>query len=267
MSATGALAPSTTPAAARRSPFPAWWLLNLLQALFLGSWSVFWMSAAVISCIVTRRSDTSLRWGRTWWSPGLLKAAGVTLDVQGLEGIDWSKPHVFVANHQSMIDIPVMFVALPVNLHFIAKAELFLVPFLGWYMRASGMIPVDRNNPDQAKSTLNRSALRVKNGENILAFVEGTRSRDGVIRPFKKGAFVLALQAQVPVVPVAIEGAQRCLPADGFAVRPATIRVRFGTPIPTAGKSLDDKDALIKAAHAAVVAMNLDLGGPGGPSM
>jgi 1-acyl-sn-glycerol-3-phosphate acyltransferase len=244
-----------------------WRLLNTWHALFLAAWSVFWMTAAILARIVTGSTDITLRWARTRWSTGLFWCCGARVQVDGLEHVDFSKPHVFVVNHQSMIDIPAMFVALPVNLHFVAKKELMSVPFLGWYMRAAGMIPVDRRNGPAAIETLKKSALRVAGGESVLAFAEGTRSRTGVIGQFKKGAFMLALQAQVPVVPVAIEGARKALPPDGFAVRPELIRVRIGTPIMTAGRGPEARDALMQEAREQIIAMNVALGGLGGEAV
>src|SRR5439155_10774650 len=110
---------------------------------------------------ITGGASTTLRWARTRWSPGLFWVSGAHVDVDGLDAVDFAKPHVFVVNHQSMFDIPALFVALPVNLHFVAKKELFSVPFLGWYMRAAGMIPVDRKNGPEAVATLARAAHRV----------------------------------------------------------------------------------------------------------
>src|SRR4051794_23787990 len=98
-----------------------WRLLNTWHALFLASWSVFWMTAAIVARVVTGSANTTLRWARTRWSPGLCWCSGVTVDVQGLANVDFSKPHVFVVNHQSMFDIPAMFMAVPANLHFVAK--------------------------------------------------------------------------------------------------------------------------------------------------
>lgn len=237
-----------------------WKLRNTVHALFTAVWSALWMSAAVVARIVTGSSDTPLRWARSYWSRGLFWACGVRVQVEGLENIDVKKTYVFVVNHQSMIDIPALQRAIPVNMHMIAKKELQFVPFLGWYIWAAGMIPVDRRNGPQAIETLRQSALRVAGGESVLAFAEGTRSRTGVILPFKKGPFMLAMQAGVPVVPVAIEGAIQALPPDGFAVRPELIRVRIGVPI----ASTDiDRDALIERAHQQVVAMNVALGGRG----
>jgi 1-acyl-sn-glycerol-3-phosphate acyltransferase len=130
-------------------------------------------------------------------------------------------------------------------------------------MRAGGMIAIDRSNGPEAIETLRRSAEIVAAGATVCAFAEGTRSRTGSIGPFKKGAFMLALQAQVPVVPVAIEGARKALLPDGFHVRPERVRVRVGKPIPTAGRTDADRDTLIAEARAEVIRMNLELGGLG----
>ncbi len=235
-----------------------WGAINALQALFLAVYSMFWMTMAIIACLVTRRGDTALGWGRRYWSTGLLRAAGARLNVTGLNHVRWDKPHVFVVNHQSMIDIAVLFAALPVNLHFIAKKSLFSVPFLGWYMRVGGMIPIDRQHGAASIETLRQNADRVAGGHSVLAFAEGTRSRDGVVAPFKKGAFMLAIQAQVAVVPISIEGARAVLPCDGFAVRPGVIRVAIGKPIAT---TVVTRDALMDKVHGAVVAMHLAQGG------
>lgn len=242
-----------------------WLLLNTLHAFFLAFWSVWWMSLAAVSCVLLRNPQLGLRWARTYWAPGLFWACGAKLDVQGLDKVDWNKPAVFVVNHQSMIDIPALQAALPSNIRFIFKAELLKVPFLGAYCRAVGMIPVDRGNTPQAVARLQDAARQVVNDNaHVMAFAEGTRSRTGVIAPFKKGAFMLALQAGAPVIPVAIEGARKALPPDGFHVRPETIHVRIGDPIPTAGLTGNERDALMDKARAAVVRMNLGLGGLGG---
>lgn len=244
-----------------------WALLNTWHALFLAVWSMFWMSLAVFATFVLRKPHLSLEWGRRFWSPGLFWACGVKVEIAGLENIDTSKPCIFVVNHQSMIDIPAVFVSLPMNFNFITKKELLAVPFLGQYIRASGMIPVDRRNGPEAVETLKKSAAMVRNGRPVVAFAEGTRSRTGVIAPFKKGAFILALEAQVPVVPLAIEGARAVLPSDGFAVRPGVIHIKVGAPIPTVGKGAADRDALMAEAREAVIKLNLELGGRGGESV
>lgn len=241
-----------------------WFVLNILQALFLISWSVLWMGVGAIAGGVFGRRAFGLSLARTAWSPGVVGAAGGKLDIRGLDKIDWSKPHVIVVNHQSMIDIAVLQLGLPANLRFIAKAELLKIPVMGSYMKGVGMIPIDRGNGAEAVARLQRVADQVVHDSAcVIAFAEGTRSRTGVIQPFKKGAFMLAISAQIPVVPVSIEGARKVLPPDGFHVRPGIIRIDIGDPIPTRGLSAGDRDDLIARAHRAVVDLNVGAGGLG----
>lgn len=244
-----------------------WLLLNALQAIFLAVWSAFWITAALVVLLLTFRRDLPLHMARTCWAPGLLWAAGARLEVQVDEAIDWSRPHVFLMNHQSAIDIPVAFSVLRSPLHFVAKRSLAYVPFVGWYMWATGMIFVDRTRSARAVASLRRAGERIRAGASILAYPEGSRSRDGTIRPFKKGAFVVAIESQVPVVPVAIAGADRVLSSTGFRVRPGTIRVRIGAPIPTAGLRRGDRDRLLVQVHRRIVEMHRSIGGAGGPPM
>jgi 1-acyl-sn-glycerol-3-phosphate acyltransferase len=245
-----------------------WALLNVLQALFLGLWTIMWGPVGIVVAAFGRTA-LALRIPQVTWSPALLKVAGATLEVHGADKVDWSKPCVIVVNHQSMLDIPALQVGLmPAHLRFITKMELMHVPLLGPYMRSVGMIGIDRGNTAEGIKRLKAQAERC-HADNVavVAFAEGTRSRTGQIKPFKKGAFMFALQAGIPIVPVSIEGARRVLPADGFRVRPGAIRIDVGAPIPTAGLTVGDRDALMREAHRAVVAMNLAAGGVGDGSV
>lgn len=241
-----------------------WRLLNLLQGLFLASWTSFWVCVALAALALTWRPYLSLWLARYVWAPPLLKAAGARLEVRGLEKLDEVPSAIFMANHQSMIDIAVVFAALPVGLRFVAKRVLLFVPFLGWYMWAMGMVFVDRNNRQQAIDSLRRAMSLLKGGAYVMTFPEGTRSRDGRVLPFKKGLFVLAIESGVPIVPVAIEGAQKVLASDGFQVRPGTIRVSIGDPIATQDLRLEDRDELIRQVRDQIIDMNAALGGKGG---
>ncbi len=244
-----------------------WLLVNFAQAIFLGVWTAFWISAALLVLAVTFRRDLPLHMARTCWAPGILWGAGAKVVVEGGEGIDWSKPHVYLMNHQSAIDIPVAFYVLKTPLRFIAKRVLSKVPFLGWYMSATGMIFVDRERSTEAIASIQRAGERIRNGASILAYPEGTRSRDARILPLKKGTIVVAIESQVPVVPVAIAGANDVLSATGFRVRPGVIRVKIGEPIPTAGMKARDREPLLRRVHEALVEQNVSIGGKGGEKM
>jgi 1-acyl-sn-glycerol-3-phosphate acyltransferase len=243
----------------------AWQVLNFFQAIFLGLWTAFWISAALLVQLLTRNPDHPLLMARTCWAPGLLFFAGARLEIEGAEGIDWSKPHIFLMYHQSAIDIPVAFATLRTPLRFLAKHSLAKVPFVGWYMRATRMVFVDRATSAQAAvASIQHAGQRIREGASILTYPEGTRSRDSRMLPFKKGAFVVAVEAQVPVVPVVIHGADQVLSSTGFRVRPGTIRVRIGPPIPTAGLVARDREALLRQVYETMVEMHRDIGGAGG---
>ncbi len=237
-------------------------LLNVLQAVFLAGWSALWITVALVTALVTRDQETALSMARRFWAPGLRWAAGAQVVVEPFPNIDWTRPHVFVMNHQSSLDIVVAFMILPVNLRFVAKHVLKYVPFLGWYMWATGMIFVHRGKRGASMGSLRDAGARVRGGANVLVFPEGTRSRDGQLLPFKKGAFVLATTAGVPVVPVAVEGSGRCMPAGGFRVRPGVIRVKVGEPIPTTGPLKGEIDPLVRQTHEAIAGMVASLRPP-----
>lgn len=240
--------------------------LNRLTSLFryagMGLWSIFWIPAALILGALRRDSSLPLRFAREHWAPGMLRLSGADLLVEGSPGAVADRPAIYVMNHQSSLDIPAAFAVLPVDLRFIAKHTLRKVPFLGWYMSWTGMVFVDRSNSTQAVNSLTAAADRLRGGISLLAYPEGTRSRDGRILPFKKGPFVLALQAGVPIVPIAIEGSMRCMPAHLRPFRPGIVRIAIGTPIETAGMGMDRRDELVLRTREAVLALHASLANP-----
>lgn len=239
-------------------------LMIVLQWLGGVAWSVVWMTLAIVVSLVTMNSEIALAMARRIWSPGILRMARARVLLESLPEIDWTQPHIYVMNHQSTMDIPVAFAVLPANLRFVAKHTLRQVPFLGWYMRMTGMIFINRSSRERAVDSMRRAGALIRAGASILAFPEGTRSRDGKIHALKKGVFVLALEAQVPIVPVAIEGSGEILSAGGWSFRPGTIRVKAGQPIPTAGRGADQRDALIREGFQAMVQLHTEIGGRGG---
>lgn len=233
----------------------AWALSNALQLLFTLLWTAGWICLALVVRLLTGGRHWPLRMASRCWAPGLLHGAGARLQVHGLARIDWSQPHVFVANHQSMIDICALFRALPVPVRFVLKQELAKVPFVGWYARAMGMVFIERASARSSARRLHAAVDVVRGGASVCAFPEGTRSRDGRVGPFKGGAFQLAIEAGVNVVPVAIVGGGKVLPAAGFRVRPGRIMVRIGEPLATQELAPHDRGELARQAHAAVVAL------------
>ena len=232
-------------------------MFNALQFAFTLLWTAVLICVALLFHAVVRDRRLPLRMASRCWAPGLLWGAGARLQVSGLEHVDWSRNHVFVANHQSTIDICALFRAIPVPLHFLLKQEMTRVPFVGWYAKAMGMVFIDRSNRRAAVAFLRQSAELVRSGANLCIFPEGTRSRTGAVAEFKGGAFQAAIDAGVDVVPVAIAGSGGVLYPEGFFhVRPGTIRVRFGAPLPTrTAAGPVERQALADDARASVLAM------------
>lgn len=186
------------------------------------------------------------------WCEAVLKAAGLREDVAGLENLPQGTC-VFVCNHQSNFDAPFVFARIPKHIRFVAKQELYRIPIFGNVLKAMGNIRVERTGVESDRDAIQSAVERVRTKTCILFFAEGTRSTDGQLRAFKKGAAVLAIDAQVPLVPLAVAGAHEITPKGGLWVRSGRpIVLRVGKPIPTAGLGRDDRDMLTARAHQAV---------------
>lgn len=238
--------------------------LYLLQHAVLGVWGIFWISLSGIAAALTRSPNLPLVMARRCWAPLHWRITGSRLSVEPLPDVDWSRPHIFIMNHQSMMDIPCAFAVIPANIRFVAKHTLKYVPFLGWYMALTGMIFIDRSDRRKAMRGLQLAGERIRAGSNILAFPEGTRSKDGRILPFKKGPFLLALEAKVPIIPVAIDGTGHVLAPNSLRLRRSHIRMKLGAPIETAHRTRADRDALLVEVRDALIQLQRDIGGAGG---
>ncbi|MEI7706301.1 MAG: lysophospholipid acyltransferase family protein [Deltaproteobacteria bacterium] len=233
------------------------WLTTAYAALFMVL--IFFGSLPVM--FVTRSGELPMRLARRIWAPWGMWLAGV--DFQVVEKAPLPEgPAVFAANHSSAIDIWAAIAAIPRSVRFIAKAELFRWPIFGWYMRVGGHIPVDRRDHQRAVASLAKAAARVRAGTSLIAFPEGTRSRDNLVHAFKKGPFVIAIQAGVPVVPMAITGAGKVTPKSLLRVHPGPVRVTFGTPVHPS--DFPGRDALLREVRRQIIAMDREAGGPGG---
>jgi 1-acyl-sn-glycerol-3-phosphate acyltransferase len=174
-----------------------------------------------------------------------LTLAGIRVVVRGREHLTPGKAVVFCANHQSNVDPPVLFEVLHRRLHVLYKAELSKLPLLGRVFILGGFVPVDRANREAALASIAAGARKIREGSSFLIFPEGTRSRTRQLLPFKKGGFIMALEAQAPIVPVAIDGGRAAMRKGSLLVWPTTVTVSIGTAIATEGLSLDDRDRLI----------------------
>ena len=196
------------------------------------------------------------------WARGCLWLGGVRLQVVGIEHLPAQGPVVYMSNHQGNFDIPALFAGLPVQFRWLAKAELFRIPLFGLTMRTAGYIPVERQNRRLAIQSMNLAAQRVAAGTSIMIFPEGTRSPDGALLPFKKGGFILALQAQAPIVAIAIDGSAALMAKKSLKIHSGEIRLRIFPPIPTAGLGMHDRDALMTEVETRIASALAPLRSP-----
>jgi 1-acyl-sn-glycerol-3-phosphate acyltransferase len=190
------------------------------------------------------------------YSRQLLRAAGVDVHVEGLEHVAPLGPQIIACNHQSFFDMLALQAIVPVRVCYVAKKELFRVPFFGWALHHLGHIRIDRQNRKQAFAAYEVAAeTLVEHKMHVVVFPEGTRSRTGQLLPFKKGPAVLAIAAAVTVVPCYCAGTFDILPKGSIWVRPHPVQVLFGPPLDAAGLTYDDRDAFTARLRAAIEAL------------
>lgn len=206
----------------------------MLRSLIFYFLFCLWTLIAII--IALPFSLVSADWIHTiaiFWGRICLKLAGLQLLVEGRENISTSGPAIYVSNHQSNFDIPVLYAGLPIQFRWLAKQELFRVPLFGLAMKRCGYIAIDRSDRRKAMHSLNQAAHKIKSGTSVIIFPEGTRTDDGQVQPFKKGALVIAAKAQVPVIPVAITGSYQVQPKSTWLVGRAPLKLTFFPPVET----------------------------------
>jgi len=181
-----------------------------------------------------------------------LVLSGIRVEVDGAERIERSRAAVYAVNHTSNVEPPIIFDMLHElfpRLRILYKAELRKLPVLVRAFDLAGFIPLERGNPEQSLPAIDRAAEALRDGNSFLIFPEGTRSRTGELLPFKKGGFILAIKAQAPVVPIGISGARNAMRKGSPLIYPVTVHVRIGEPVETAGMTLEDRDAVIRAVR------------------
>jgi 1-acyl-sn-glycerol-3-phosphate acyltransferase len=208
------------------------WPLVALYTVFMGSLS--------LACSLFDRGGRWQHWCASTWSRMIARTALLDVSVRGAEHLRAGESYVFLSTHQSWMDIPVMLGYLPCQLRIAAKHEVFLIPFLGWHMRRSGQIPINRGSTAESIESLRRAARLLVGGVSAFLFPEGTRTRDGSLQPLKKGGFRLALESGLPIVPVTIKGTRRAMPRGSMVLRAGPVEMHLDPPISTRG--LDDAD-------------------------
>ncbi len=195
-----------------------------------------------------------------WWSNKVLRNAGVTFDVHGLSNVPEHSSYIIASNHRSHFDGPTLTLALPHPFYFIIKRELDRIPVWGHSARAAGFIAVDRGQSDKARAAMAKAVARIRGGDRVMVFVEGTRSTEEGLLPFKKGAFHLAIDAQVPILPVGIRGSREIMPKHELNPKRGHIDVHIGEPIPTEGLGKDALPELMARTRAVIEGLVLGSG-------
>jgi len=238
-----------------RLPPYHWWrtVFYLIPAITV--YTIVLGAASIASSLFDRRGHFAHRCARAWsWL--ILKTTGVRVAVERLDRIEPGRTYIFVSNHQSIYDIPVIFASLPYQLRIIAKESLARFPVLGWHLRRGGHLFVDRRHPDRA-GILRRWRALVSEGLSLIIFAEGTRSWDGRTARFKAGSFLLAIEAGLPIVPLAVIGTRAVMPKGRLRTEPADVSLVVHDPIQPpsiANPTARDAKALADRVHAIVAA-------------
>ena len=228
---------------------------GMIQTTLIMVWiflsTTFFGSLIILVTLLGATPDTAHKiaslWGRT-----ILFAARIKVAVKGLHHLDPTRPHIYMSNHQSNFDIPVIIAFLAVQFRWLAKAELFRIPLFGHAMRRVGYISIDRSDLKTAIKSLKHAARSIRSGASVMIFPEGTRSLDGNIRPFKKGGFVMAIEAGVPIVPLIIHGTRAIMPKDKLRIRPGTVVLEILAPVATSAYTRKTKDDLLRRVNTLI---------------
>ena len=188
------------------------------------------------------------------WGWFVLKLSGVSVEIDGLDKLERGKSYVFISNHASLLDIPVVLYCLPFQLRFLAKKELYKIPIFGLGLRMAGHIRIDRGNLESAVESLKKASVRLKKRKSsVIVFAEGTRSLDGAVGRFKKGGIILAISLGIPIVPISISGSRALAPKGDMMIKKGTIRLGVGNPINTKGRHISDRNELLEETRNEVI--------------
>lgn len=226
-------------------------LATVCGNLFLLLGTLVLASLACLAGLIDRSGNTVFRIGKLW-SRGIVWTSGLRLRAEYASELDVARPVIYMANHLSLFDIPVLFVTLPGQARMLAKESLFKIPIFGWAIKLGGFISIDRQDRSKARESINAAVDRLQNGTSALVFPEGTRSLDGRLAPFHRGGVLLALKSGLPIVPVGIQGTIDVQPKKSFAIRPHDIVVRYGAPIEVSEYGIRDRVELTDRVRSAV---------------
>jgi len=227
----------------------------MIRTIFV--WSCIVIALLILGIVIfitypfDRRGKVIHHYGRLWGKIALL-VNRVKVRVEGIEHLKGEGPYIFMSNHQGTYDIFALLGHLPFQFRWLAKKELFSIPFFGWVMAAAGYVSVDREGTRKTVEAMNEAAQKIREGMSVVIFPEGSRSPDGSIQPFKKGGFTLAIKSKVPIIPISIIGSREIMPKGKLAVTSGEIRIRIDHPIETQNYSLKDRKSLMEKVRQTI---------------
>jgi 1-acyl-sn-glycerol-3-phosphate acyltransferase len=205
---------------------------TIILLIIFGAWAVICIVLSLITSLLFFSKEPTFYFAQKIWTPGALFLMGAKLKITGAENIIPNHPYIVMSNHTSYLDIPALLKSVPLRLHFIAKKELRVIPFLGWYLMLSDTILIDRKNTTKAKESLSQAAQLINRGRHVAMYPEGTTSKTGKLNSLKKGGFYLAEDAKAYIIPVHIKGTYDIWPsANKLKIKPGPVEVVIGKPI------------------------------------
>jgi 1-acyl-sn-glycerol-3-phosphate acyltransferase len=237
----------------RPNPLPRFyrWRTNLIQTPLLTLITAACGSISFLLSLVDSKGNAQHRIARIW-ARACVWVSGSRLQIFGAENLLGRRAAVYVSNHTSYMDVPVIFSALPFQFRILAWKALWPIPFIGWYLNRSGQLPIDTRNPHASLSSMAAAAKVLRSGMPLFLFPEGRRTLDGRLQPFQPGAAYLAIRVKVPLVPIALSGVYDLLPIHTHHFFPGTLTVSIGQPIETTGMTMRQVDELTARLHAAI---------------
>jgi 1-acyl-sn-glycerol-3-phosphate acyltransferase len=227
-------------------------VLRTLWVVLVAIPSTIFFSIATMVFSPFRRADGIIKSLIRTWARTIVWAAGIDVRAEHLELIDPNQRYILIANHYSYFDIPCIFAAIPQPIRFMAKVSLFKIPIFGWALKRAGFIPIDRKNRRTAVKSFDLAGERIRRGNTIVIFPEEGRSREVQMRPFQRGAFLLAIKSELPIVPMAIKGTFDVMRAGQWSITAGPVVITLTPPIPTAGVSVRDKEKLSQESRARI---------------
>ncbi len=214
--------------------------------------TIFMSVITILVSFVTVGGNTPHKVARIW-AKCILKLSNIKVNVKGLSNLKSGRSYIYMANHVSNFDIPVLLAYLPVQFRWLAKAELYKIPIFGYAMKRVGYISIDRSNRKSAIKSLNTASKIIRNGVSVVIFPEGTRSRTNNVQPFKKGGFFLAVDSGVPIIPIIIHGTGRIMPKKQLLIKPGYVTLEIAKPINSSDYTRKTKNDLMEKVRNTIL--------------